>query len=97
VRRMTLGELLKYRKGLCIARGYGTSVSGSSQFGLTLPAVELPDDERVFAIAQVGEAFVQLRSDAASNQDRLGKRNGPCQSLATKKAIWGMSAKRPRN
>jgi predicted amidohydrolase YtcJ len=35
---MTSGELLKYRKGLCIAGGYGTSVSGSSQFGLTLPA-----------------------------------------------------------
>jgi hypothetical protein len=37
VRRMTSGELLKYRKGLCIAEGYGTPVSGSSQFGLTLP------------------------------------------------------------
>jgi SAM-dependent methyltransferase len=35
---MTSGELLKYRKGLCIAGGYGTPVSGSSQFGLTLPA-----------------------------------------------------------
>ena len=34
---MTSGELLQYRKGLCIAGDYGTPVSGSSHFGLTLP------------------------------------------------------------
>jgi hypothetical protein len=38
---MTSGELLKYRKGLCIAGGYGTPVSVSSQFGLTLPCIML--------------------------------------------------------
>jgi hypothetical protein len=38
---MTSGELLKYRKGLCIAGRYGTHLSGSSQFGLTLPSGEL--------------------------------------------------------
>jgi putative transposase len=37
VRRITSGELLKYRKGLCIAGGYGTSLPGSSQFALTTP------------------------------------------------------------
>ncbi len=37
-RRITSGELLKYRKGLCIARGYGTPFPGSSRFTLTLPA-----------------------------------------------------------
>jgi hypothetical protein len=36
---MPSGELLKYRKGLCIAGRYGTHLSGSSQFGLTLPVL----------------------------------------------------------
>jgi len=37
VRRMTSGELLKYRKGLRIAGGYGPPLPGSSQFALTTP------------------------------------------------------------
>ncbi len=44
---MTSGELLKYRKGLCIAGGYGTSVSVSSRFGLTLP------DDKVLEVETV--------------------------------------------
>ena len=38
---MTSGELLKYRKGLFIATGYVSLLSGSSQFSLTLPGVGL--------------------------------------------------------
>ncbi len=34
---MTSGELLKYRKGLLIARGYGTSRPNSSRLTLTMP------------------------------------------------------------
>ena len=34
---MTSGELLKYRKGLRIARSYGTLRLGSSGFTLTMP------------------------------------------------------------
>jgi len=41
VRRITSGELLKQRKGLRIAGGYGSSPGGSSQFSLTMPPVEL--------------------------------------------------------
>ena len=37
VRRITSGELLKQRKGLRIAGGYGSSPGGSSQFSLTMP------------------------------------------------------------
>ena len=36
-RRMTSGELLKYRKGLFMTAGYGSFLSGSSQFSLTKP------------------------------------------------------------
>ena len=41
-RRMTSGELLKYRKGLRIAGGYGTPLAGSSQFALTKPLRAMP-------------------------------------------------------
>ncbi len=34
VRRITSGELLKYRKGFCIPRGYGTLIPASSRFSL---------------------------------------------------------------
>jgi hypothetical protein len=37
VRRITSGELLKQRKGLRIAGGYGCALRASSQFALTLP------------------------------------------------------------
>jgi hypothetical protein len=36
-RRITSGELLKQRKGLCIAGSYGTPLPGSSRITLTLP------------------------------------------------------------
>ncbi len=36
-RRITSGELLKYRKGFCIAASYGTPLPASSRFALTLP------------------------------------------------------------
>ena len=42
MRRITSGELLKQRKGLRIAAGYGSPVLGSSQFALTMPRVRLP-------------------------------------------------------
>jgi hypothetical protein len=38
VRRITSGELLKQRKGFCIAGGYGRPISGSRQFALTMPS-----------------------------------------------------------
>jgi hypothetical protein len=41
VRRITSGELLKQRKGLRIAAGYGSSPTTSSQFRLTTPAKAL--------------------------------------------------------
>ncbi len=37
VRRITSGELLKYRKGFCIAGSYGMLRPGSSRFSLTMP------------------------------------------------------------
>jgi hypothetical protein len=36
-RRITSGELLKYRKELRIARGYGMPIAGSILFALTRP------------------------------------------------------------
>ena len=36
-RRITSGELLKQRKGLCIDGGYRTPLPGSSRIALTLP------------------------------------------------------------
>ena len=36
-RRITSGELLKYRKGFCIGGSYGSSPGASSQFALTMP------------------------------------------------------------
>ena len=36
-RRMTSGELLKERKGLCITGGYEAVRPGSSRFTLTMP------------------------------------------------------------
>jgi hypothetical protein len=53
---MTSGELLKYRKGLCIAGGYGTSVSVSSRFGLTLPHRKL-SHPRPFVNSYAGVAL----------------------------------------
>ena len=38
VRRITSGELLKQRKGLCIAGGWETLIPSSSRFSLTMPA-----------------------------------------------------------
>ena len=35
-RRMTSGELLKYRNGFFIRRSYGTHLTGSSRFTLTM-------------------------------------------------------------
>ena len=46
VRRITSGELLKYRKGFCIRRGYGAPIFGSSRFALTLPNCMLDDSRR---------------------------------------------------
>ena len=43
-RRITSGEELKYRNGLRIAGGYGTSLPGSSQFTLTTPIEALRSD-----------------------------------------------------
>ena len=40
-RRITSGELLKYRKGFCIAGDYGTPLPGSSRFTLTKPSNRL--------------------------------------------------------
>jgi hypothetical protein len=36
-RRITSGELLKYRKGLRIASGYGMPIAGSTLFAPTRP------------------------------------------------------------
>jgi len=41
VRRITSGELLKYRKGFCIDASYGMQRPGSSRFSLTMPLVGL--------------------------------------------------------
>ena len=43
---MISGELLKYRKGLRIAGGYGSTLPRSSQFGLTLPFFAFPEGVR---------------------------------------------------
>ena len=45
-RRMTSGERLKERKGLCITRGYETLRPGSSRFTLTMPSQQLHERER---------------------------------------------------
>ena len=37
-KRITSGELLKYRQGFCIAEDLGSRLPGSNQFGLTKPA-----------------------------------------------------------
>ncbi len=46
VSRITSGELLKYRKGLRIVRGYGSPRPASSQFALTQPDAAIADDLR---------------------------------------------------
>ena len=47
VRRITSGELLKQRKGLRIAGGYGSSPGGSSQFSLTMPVQGQADSPKM--------------------------------------------------
>ena len=41
VRRITSGELLKYRKGFLTRGGYGTALPRSTSFSLTLPGLPL--------------------------------------------------------
>jgi len=65
VRRMTSGELLKYRKGLRIAEGYETPLPGSSQFALTTPSEEL----------ELRAEEIRSRLDLA----RLWAQQGKCQ------------------
>jgi hypothetical protein len=40
-RHIISGELLKYRKGFCIASDYEASLPGSNKFGLTVPFAKL--------------------------------------------------------
>ena len=49
-RRMTSGELLKYRKGLCIAGDYGTPLPGSRRFTLTKPIHDIGGADAVDAL-----------------------------------------------
>jgi hypothetical protein len=54
-RRITSGELLKYRKGFCIAASYGTPLLASSRFALTLPLLAFPrgkHDDQVDSVSQ---------------------------------------------
>ena len=46
-RRMTSGELLKYRKGLFITADYETLLSGSSRFSLTKPSTGVAPHSRL--------------------------------------------------
>jgi hypothetical protein len=57
-RRITSGELLKQRKGLRIARGYGTSLPGSSPFALTMPDEGLRIEEYADAVHCLPPVFV---------------------------------------
>jgi hypothetical protein len=57
-RRITSGELLKYRKGLRIARGYGNPLHFPSQFALTLPSDPILPSPDGF-MADVDPAFVE--------------------------------------
>ena len=60
------------------------------EFGSVVDAVHFAVDvQRAMALRNTDVPADQR--DAAPNQERLGKRNGPCQYLATMEPIWGMS------
>ena len=56
-RRITSGEELKYRNGLRIAGGYGTSLPGSSQFTLTTPTERLAEAGIEPSVGSVGDSY----------------------------------------
>ncbi len=60
-RRITSGELLKQRKGLRIAGGYGTPAYTSSQIGLT-PPLRLPVTYMGFQLSDMCYDAIHVRS-----------------------------------
>ena len=62
-RRMTSGELLKYRKGLFITAGYESLFPGSSRsrFILTVPQEGIANEGKVHG---VGECLVEVHEAA---------------------------------
>jgi hypothetical protein len=63
VRRITSGELLKYRKGFCVAGSYGMQRPGSSRFSLTMPLQPVKRVRRLARadlVAPIGLFFVTL-------------------------------------
>ena len=75
MRRITSGELLKHRKGFCVATSYGTTLPGSSRFSLTLPAQSLENYAALLSETGRDAEATKMEARAASIRAKHAERN----------------------